>query len=79
MDDLYLVRKGNEQFWCQPEQVDYWASQGYTVFALTPERVAGPDIEEAGEDSPNVEVNVEEHVDYPQEGFATERIGGTNE
>ena len=40
--DLFLVVKGNEQFYCPPEQKDYWAQQGYAVFELKPTQVAGP-------------------------------------
>lgn len=40
--DLFLVVKGNEQFYCPPEQKDYWAQQGYAVFEFKPTQVAGP-------------------------------------
>lgn len=72
MIDLYLVRKGNEQFWCQPEQVEYWASQGYAVYSLTPTKIAGEDAGEE-ESTQNVEVNIEENAQEAQEGGATER------
>ena len=79
MDQLFLVRKGNEQFYCPPEQVDYWASEGYTVFSFTPEKIAGPDIEEAEETAPTVEVTIEEQTTNSQSGFSTARIGETDE
>ena len=41
--DLYLVTRGNEQWYCPPDQVGIWAAQGCTVYALTPTRVAGPE------------------------------------
>lgn len=44
--DQYLVIQGNARFYCPAEQVDYWASQGCTVYAMRPYLVAGEEREE---------------------------------
>lgn len=43
--EICLVVRGNTRWYCPPEQTEYWAAQGCTVFELTPTRVAGPDTE----------------------------------
>lgn len=48
--NLYLVRNGNTQWYCQQEQCDYWASQGYAVYELAPMQIAGPKMEVDGEE-----------------------------
>jgi hypothetical protein len=45
--DQYLVIQGNARFYCPPEQADYWASQGCTVYAMQPVLVAGEERDDA--------------------------------
>ena len=47
--NLYLVARENERFYCPPEQVEYWISQGCSVYELTPTKIAGSeDYEDLG-------------------------------
>lgn len=43
--ELCLVVQENMRWYCSPEQAEYWAAQGCTVFELTPTRVAGPEVD----------------------------------
>lgn len=52
--DLFLVRRGNEQWYCSQEQTGFWASQGCAVYELTPTLVAGSEQRETSEDAQGV-------------------------
>lgn len=52
--NLFLVRRGNEQWYCPREQVELWASQGCAVYELTPTLVAGQEQQETSEYAPNL-------------------------
>ncbi len=75
MDELYLVRRGNEQFWCPPEQVEYWTSQGCTIYSYTPTKIAGDDVEE-DDQSDGVQVTITEDTTVAQSAYAN---GGSDE
>lgn len=39
---LLLCQKGNEALYCTPDTAEWWASQGWAVYELVPNQVAGP-------------------------------------
>lgn len=41
--ELMAVVNGDARWYCPPEQAEYWAEQGCTVYELVPRHVAGPE------------------------------------
>lgn len=68
--NLYLVARGNERFYCPPEQVDYWISQGCSVYELTPTKIAGSEDYEDLENSTTANATVNETTVVPESGSA---------
>lgn len=50
--DQYLVIQGHTRFYCPAEQVEYWESQGCTIYAMQPVLIAGEEQDDALEQQP---------------------------
>jgi hypothetical protein len=74
--DLYLVQRGNEQWYCPPDQVEMWSEQGCAVFELTPTQIAGPEqvVEEISNAQLAGEASTQDSTDFTIEDFEARSV-----